>query len=434
MANSLNQEIPAEQISELFIKQAVVWAQQFETFCILDNNRIANALNLQEIEFAMAVGVKDSLIGTGEDDWNKMKVFMDKHSGDSPVFGYLSYDLKNQLEKLSSKHPDYIGFAPMFFFTPLHLILIDSNGQLMVMSENGDEMLKEIKAIEISKTVQKPLSIHAKVSKEKYIETVKKIKEHILNGDVYELNYCVEFFAENTSIDPVQTYFSLQKISPTPFASMLKWENKYLISASPERFIKKALNKLFSQPIKGTIRRSSKLEIDQQHIYELKNSEKEKAENLMIVDLVRNDLAKSSEVGSVKVEELYGIYSFKQVHQMISTVSSTIIDGIHPMDAVENAFPMGSMTGAPKVMAMKLIENYEETKRGLYSGSVGYFAPNEDFDFNVVIRSIQYNQTSNYVNFEVGSAITFDSDPEQEYQECMLKASAMLEALNASIL
>jgi para-aminobenzoate synthetase component I len=433
MANSLNQELPTEQISELFIKQAVVWAQQFETFCILDNNRIANALNLQEIEFAMAVGVKDSLIGTGEDDWNKMKVFMDKHSGDSPVFGYLSYDLKNQLEKLSSKHPDNIGFAPMYFFTPLHLILIDSNGQLMVMSENGDQMLKEIKAIEIQKTVQKPFSIHAKVTKEKYIETVKKIKEHILNGDVYELNYCVEFFAENTNIDPVQTYFSLQKISPTPFASMLKWENKYLISASPERFIKKALNKLFSQPIKGTIRRSFELEIDQQHINELKNSEKEKAENLMIVDLVRNDLAKSSEVGSVKVEELYGIYSFKQVHQMISTVSSTITDGIHPMDAVENAFPMGSMTGAPKVMAMKLIETYEETKRGLYSGSVGYFAPNEDFDFNVVIRSIQYNQTNNYVNFEVGSAITFDSDPEQEYQECMLKASAMLEALNAKI-
>jgi para-aminobenzoate synthetase component 1 len=153
----------------------------------------------------------------------------------------------------------------------------------------------------------------------------------------------------------------------------------------------------------------------------------------MIVDLVRNDLAKSSEVGTVEVDELYGIYSFKQVHQMISTVSSTIIDGIHPIDAVENAFPMGSMTGAPKVMAMKLIEEFEDTKRGLYSGSVGYFAPNEDFDFNVVIRSIQYNQNNNYVNFEVGSAITHDSNPEQEYDECLLKAQAMLKALNATI-
>jgi para-aminobenzoate synthetase component 1 len=202
-----------------------------------------------------------------------------------------------------------------------------------------------------------------------------------------------------------------------------------LLSASPERFLKKSLNKLYSQPIKGTVRRAKDKDADEALKTALLNSEKERAENLMIVDLVRNDLAKSSEVGSVAVDELFGIYSFKQVHQMISTVSSTIIDGINPVEAIENAFPMGSMTGAPKVMAMKLIEQYETTKRGLYSGAVGYFAPNEDFDFNVVIRSIQYNAATQYVSFEVGSAITFDSDAEQEYEECLLKASAMLQAL-----
>ncbi len=420
-------------IAEEFKKKACTWAQQFETFCILDNNQISNALKLQEIEFALAVGEADAITGNGKDDWDVFRAFIDKHSGSSPLFGYLSYDLKNQLEKLGSNHVDEIGFAPLFFFKPLHLILIDQHGQMMVMSEEGDKICAEIEATKIIEMATTPIQMHAKVSKEKYIEKVEKIREHIIEGDVYELNYCVEFFAENTPINPLQTYFSLQKISPTPFACFFKWNKRFVMSASPERFIRKSLNKLYSQPIKGTVRRAADSIQDQKLIAELRNSEKEKAENLMIVDLVRNDLARSSEIGSVAVEELYGIYSFKQVHQMISTVSSTILDGIHPVDAIENAYPMGSMTGAPKIKAMQLIEEYEQTKRGLYSGSVGYFAPNEDFDFNVIIRSIQFNAESNYVNFEVGSAITYDSIAEHEYEECLLKAQAMLKALHASI-
>ncbi len=421
-------------ISEEFKKKACTWAQQFETFCILDNNQISNAYHLQEIEFALAVGESDAITGTGKDDWDLFRAFIDKHSGDSPLFGYLSYDLKNQIENLGSNHADRIEFAPLFFFKPIHLILIDQHGQMMVMSEAGDKICAEIEATEINEIPANPIKMQAKVSKENYIEKVEKIREHIIEGDVYELNYCVEFFAENTPINPLQTYFALQKTSPTPFACFFKWNNRFIISASPERFIRKSLNKLYSQPIKGTVRRSADPIQDANLIAELRNSEKEKAENLMIVDLVRNDMAKSSEIGSVAVEELYGIYSFKQVHQMISTVSSTILDGIHPVDAIENAYPMGSMTGAPKVKAMQLIEQYEQTKRGIYSGSVGYFAPNEDFDFNVIIRSIQFNADSNYVNFEVGSAITYDSIAEQEYEECLLKAQAMLKALNASIL
>lgn len=424
----------SKSVSNEFIKKACTWAQKFDTFCILDNNRIENALGLQEVEFALAVGIKDAITGVGEGDWDQLKAFVDKHSGEIPVFGYLTYDLKNQLEVLQSSHTDYIDFAPSFFFAPVHLILIDNQGQLMVMSDDADEIMKEIELVILEANIPQKLQMTAKVSRQEYINKVSQIKENIIKGDVYELNYCVEFYNENAKIDPLQTYFALQEISPTPFACFFKWENRYLISASPERFIRKSLNKLFSQPIKGTVSRSDDPIKDLELIETLRNSEKEKAENLMIVDLVRNDLAKSSINGTIAVDELYGIYSFKQVHQMISTVSSTIIDGIHPVDAIENAFPMGSMTGAPKVMAMKLIEQYEQTRRGLYSGSVGYFAPNEDFDFNVVIRSIQYNANKNYLNFEVGSAITFDSHAEQEYEECLLKAQAMLKALNASIL
>ncbi len=412
-----------------FKKKACAWAQQFNTVCILDNNHIENALQLQEIEFALAVGSIDELVGSGQNDWEKFKEFVDKHAQQTPLFGYLTYDLKNQLEKLTSSHSDPIGFDPLFFFAPLHVILIDTNGQLMVMSEQGDEILSAIQQTTYHEEAILPIQIQQRVSKETYIDTVKKIQEHIVQGDVYELNYCVEFFAENTSINPLNTYHELQRVSPTPFSCFIKHQNKYLISASPERFMKKSLNKLYSQPIKGTIKRATNEEEDIGLKLALLQSEKERAENLMIVDLVRNDLAKSSETGSVEVNELFGIYSFKQVHQMISTVSSTIMDGLNPVTAIANAFPMGSMTGAPKVMAMKLIEQYENTKRGLYSGSVGYFAPNEDFDFNVVIRSIQYNADKQYVNFEVGSAITIDSEAEQEYEECLLKASAMLRAL-----
>lgn len=416
-----------------FKRKACIWAQQFDTVCILDNNQIENAFQLQEIEFALAVGSIDELVGSGQNDWEKLKDFVDKHSQQTPIFGYLSYDLKNQLEKIHSKNKDSIGFESLFFFAPLHVILLDTNGQLMVMSEHGNAIMEAIQQTELISEPIIPIKIHQKVSKEKYIETVQKIQEHIVQGDVYELNYCVEFFAEQTTINPLSTYFELQSISPTPFSCFFKQNNTYLLSASPERFIKKSLNKLYSQPIKGTVRRSSNEIEDEELKTRLVQSEKERAENLMIVDLVRNDLAKSCEVGTIEVDELFGIYSFKQVHQMISTVSGTIIDGIHPAEAISNAFPMGSMTGAPKLMAMQLIDQYENTKRGLYSGAVGYFAPNEDFDFNVVIRSIQYNESKKYVNFEVGSAITYDSVAEDEYEECLLKASAMLKALRANL-
>ncbi len=414
----------------LFKQQAVQWANQFEVCCILDNNSCVNAFGLHEIEFAMAAGVSDSITGNGKDDWDRLKIFIDKHSQNYPVFGYFSYDLKNQIEKLESVHDDFIQFPSMYFFVPQHVILIDSNAQLMVMSPESDAIMQQIKAQKIEDNKRQLVILKQKVSKEIYLRNVEAIKNHIIEGDVYELNYCVEFFAEKVILNPVQTYIHLQHNSPTPFGAFFKLNDKYILCASPERFIKKSLNKLYSQPIKGTVKRSDDFLTDEELKEELQYSEKERAENLMIVDLVRNDLAKSSVTGSVKVEELYGIYSFKQVHQMISTVSSTITDGLHPVESIRNAFPMGSMTGAPKVMAMELIEQYETSKRGVYSGALGYFAPNEDFDFNVVIRSIQYNQSNQYLNFEVGSAITFDSDAAKEYEECLLKAEAMIKALS----
>ena len=270
------------------------------------------------------------------------------------------------------------------------------------------------------------------MSKEQYLKCVYEIKKHIQRGDIYEMNYCVEFFAENTEIAPIQVYTNLNSISQTPFSCFYRNDTQYLMCASPERFIKKEGTKIISQPIKGTRKRGETAHEDQKLKQDLLEDAKERSENVMIVDLVRNDLSRSAKRGTVRVEELFGVYSFKQVHQLISTVSAELKEEIHFVDAIKNAFPMGSMTGAPKVRAMQLIEEFENTKRGLYSGAVGYISPSGDFDFNVVIRSILYSEQSKSVSFMVGSAITANSDAEKENEECLLKAEAMFQVLNGN--
>ena len=252
-----------------------------------------------------------------------------------------------------------------------------------------------------------------------------KALEHIHRGDIYEANFCQEFYAKDCEIEPYHVFKDLNKISEPPFAVFFKNEERYLLSASPERYLRKEGSKIISQPIKGTAKRLLSPIDDEKIAHDLMRDEKERAENVMIVDLVRNDLSKSSQKGSVRVEELCKVYTFKQVHQLISTIVSELKDDFHPVDVIKDTFPMGSMTGAPKLSAMEIMEELEETKRGLYSGTVGYFTPDGDFDFNVVIRSILYNALERYVSLSVGSAITAKSSPEREYEECLLKAKAM---------
>ena len=247
------------------------------------------------------------------------------------------------------------------------------------------------------------------------------------------MNFCQEFYAENCGILPSEVFLRLNELSLAPYACFYKWNERYLLCASPERFMKKIGKTIISQPIKGTIKRGKTHKEDQKLKEQLLNSEKDRAENVMIVDSVRNDFARSCKAGTVKVEELFGIYSFQQVHQMISTIKGTLKPDCHFIDAIKNTFPMGSMTGAPKVITMETIEQYEHTKRGLYSGAVGYITPDGDFDFNVVIRSILYNNLTNYLSFQVGGAIVYDSDPESEYEECLLKAKAMRAVLREPV-
>ena len=352
------------------------------------------------------------------------------------LFGHFNYDLKNHIDtSLHSSHPDGIKFPGVFLFQPGVLIRKKNEGiEISSITRNPAEVFTDILSINSPPAVAGPLpAIQQRISREKYLETIHQLRQHILRGDCYEINFCQEFFAEDATIDPLSLYQKLSTVSPNPFGGFYKLNDKFLLCASPERFLQKTGNRIISQPIKGTIKRNlSDAAADKKLREELSSSKKDKSENVMIVDLVRNDLGKFCKEASVHVEELYGIYSFPQVHQMISTIAGELSHNTSFTDILKATFPMGSMTGAPKKRVMELTEQYEHTKRGIYAGSIGYITPGKDFDLNVVIRSIMYNQSDRYLSYQVGGGITFYSDPQREYEECLLKAAAIKKVLNES--
>jgi len=412
-----------------FKQKMLNWAKQFNIFCLLDNQQYKSFTPSGDggsFESLLAVGSKASIEVNAGSAFTQLKEFSNKHKG--WLFGHLGYDLKNETEQLSSANFDGIGFSDLHFFIP-EIVLQLTKDQLTIFCDADATIIFE--QIQSCSSQIKPSAkissvIENRISKEEYFTRIKEIQKRILRGDCYELNFCQEFYIQPATIDPVSVYHQLTELSPNPFAALYKLNDKYCLCASPERYLKKTGDTVISQPIKGTAKRdlADKL-MDEERKTSLFNSNKERSENVMVVDLVRNDLSKICKEGTVKVDELFGIYSFPQVHQMISTVSGRLQNDIHWVDAIKATFPMGSMTGAPKKRVMELIEQYEETRRGVFSGSIGYVNPDGDFDFNVVIRSILYSSSTQYLSFQTGGAITFYSDAEQEYEETLLKAEAI---------
>ena len=415
---------------EDFKQNLLSWSQQFDDVVWLDSNNYQ-----QQYSSYDAVLAVDAFTGFQTDYKNAFAQFKEYQTlANDWVFGYLSYDLKNDVEPLKSANYDGLAFPDLYFFQPKKIFLIKGDTvELQYLKMVDDEVETDLNAIRHYKDDEcdnqpienDPIKIQLRIHKDAYFDKIKTMLSHIHRGDIYEANFCQEFYAEDTVINPLEIYNKLNAISKPPFATFLKLNDKYLMSASPERYIKKEGTKIISQPIKGTAKREDDFILDSILKNNLITDQKERSENVMIVDLVRNDLSQTATKGSVKVEELCKIYTFDQVHQMISTVTSQVAENTHPIDIIKSTFPMGSMTGAPKISAMKIIETLEETKRGLYSGAVGYISPTGDFDFNVVIRSILYNASNKYVSYSVGGAITAKSDPLNEYEECLLKAKAM---------
>lgn len=412
-------------------KQLLQWAQQFEEVVWLDSNNHEHPYG--DYDAVLAVEAFTLLKSDYIEAFDKLNEYQQQTK--DWLFGYLTYDLKNATENLISQNIDGVCFPDITFFQPQKLITLKGDQltfhYLRMVDDEVATDFNTISTISLpnSKASAEKVKIRIRLTKDQYKARVTQMKQHIAKGNIYEANFCQEFYAENTLIDPLSTYNELNAISTPPLAAFLKLEDHYALCASPERYLKKKGEKLISQPIKGTAKRDKDPAVDQRLIKGLETSEKERAENIMIVDLVRNDLSKTAQKGTVKVEELCKVYTFEQVHQMISTVSSKLHHLYTPVDALKTTFPMGSMTGAPKVSAMQIIEDLEVSKRGLYSGAIGYFTPNGDFDFNVIIRSILYNASTHYVSFSVGSAITAKSDINSEYEECLLKAKAMRQVL-----
>lgn len=416
-----------------FKQKLLFWSQRYDEIVWLNSNNYAG--NYDDYDAVLAVDAFTSIKTDFINAFGDLKDY--QASTNDWIFGYLTYDLKNSIENLKSNNFDGLGFSDLYFFQPKKLFLLKGEEVEIQYLKMVDDELKEdlmnIDEIEFNGQThsEEPVKIKLRIHKDEYFDKVGEMLGHIQRGDIYEANFCQEFYSEKCRINPLETFNKLNNISKPPFATFLKIEDKYLMSATPERYIKKDGCKVISQPIKGTEKRSDNKKEDQQLALELSNDEKERSENIMIVDLVRNDLSHTAKRGTVKVEELCKVYTFMQVHQMISTITSEVDEDISPIEILKTTFPMGSMTGAPKISAMKIIEELEETKRGLYSGSVGYFKPNGDFDFNVIIRSILYNATKQYISYSVGSAITAKSNPLKEYEECLVKAKAMRQVLES---
>jgi len=427
-------QIYKEINTKTFLPKLLQFLKQENVFVILDSNAYKDKFST--FDFLCAWGIRAYFKETTE-LFDKLYKF---HKVNKDwLFGHFSYDVKNYIEKLQSKNPDYIQFPEVFFFIPRYLVEIKDSFLIYNVFEedvlNIDLLHKNILKLDYKKNTNhsKNLLFKKRMPKEEYFNKFQQIKKHIQLGDVYEFNFCQEFYLENVIIDSYDLFLSLKEKIPSPFSCLYRIEDKYLVCSSPERYLKKFGNTIISQPMKGTIKRSCDQSEDKKLYDLLRNSAKDISENVMIVDLVRNDLSRTAKKSTVEVLELCEVKSYPTVHQMISTIKSEINDGLPFTDVIKYSFPMGSMTGAPKIKAMELIDKYENTKRGLYSGTVGYITPSADFDFNVVIRSLQYNAKNKYASIITGGAITVYSEVENEYEECLLKAQGILSLLNATI-
>lgn len=393
------------------------FANQFEVCHIYDSNQNESACADDVYEFLIGLGSKRKYNGSLSQQLIEAE--------QSSFWKFLAIPYA-QVEDIDNA----------LVFEPLMVFSILKKSQTLSIINNGvneQDFNNWVSGFETYSYEQIVLNLTAefqtKTSKDQYVKQIEQIRTDIYNGVFYEMNYCIEFKAELKADNLLPCFMELNHLTQAPFAAYVKHPKMTMLCSSPERFIKREGQHLLSQPIKGTNKRLIGDENTQQ-LNALSSSVKERAENVMIVDLVRNDMAKISKPGTVKVKELCGAYAYKSVNHLVSTIESELNEGISSLNAFEALFPMGSMTGAPKLEVMKHILEYESQARGFYSGCIGYLEPNGNFDFNVCIRTLIHTSESNEISYKVGSAITYDSCPEQEYEECMIKGSRMLSVFN----
>lgn len=420
---------------EGFNKQLLKWSQTFQEIVFLDSNTTSNHHDkYSQFDYLLAVDGFTSIKTDTQNGFDKLNEFQ-KHNQDW-LFGFLSFDLKEDTHQIASQQINFLGFPDLYFFQPKKLIIVkNKQAHFLYLPLFDDEIDVDFEAINSLnhnfETIEKrEVDFQLRTPKTDYLKSASQLLKEIQLGNIYEVNYCVEFYKDHFEINPVSTFNKLNQLAKSPFAAFVSIHDFYVMSASPERYLLRRENKVVSQPIKGTAQRFENVEADEKSKNDLKSNAKEISENVMIVDLVRNDLSITAKKNTVKVEELCEIYTFNQVHQMISTVVSEVEDEISSVELLKTTFPMGSMTGAPKHSALKLIDKYENFKRGIYSGAIGYFDPKGNFDFNVVIRTLLYNAQTKYLSYSAGSALTSQANAAHEYEECLLKAQILSKLFN----
>ncbi len=351
------------------------------------------------------------------------------------AMGYFGYDLARQIEALPEIALDSENIPDMAVGIYSWAVVVDHEKEksfLVGYADNMDEwqVLIEQFSHYPDKTpasdFQVTSTIQSNMTEARYATAFDKIKHYLIEGDCYQVNLAQRFVADCTG-DPWFAYQQLRQLNSAPFSGYLNVPGVQILSSSPERFLKVFNGKVETKPIKGTRPRRDNLSENQQQMDELKNSAKDRAENVMIVDLLRNDMSKTCIEGSVRVPELFAIESYATVHHLVSTVIGELKSEYHALDLLRSCFPGGSITGAPKIRAMEIIEELELQRRGVYCGAMAYIGFDGNMDSNIVIRTLVHSEQS--IRFWAGGGIVYDSDREAEYQESFDKAAAMLRLL-----
>lgn len=418
-------------------EQLLQWADSFEQVVWLDSNAYPN--NDNKYEAVLAVDADRIFQTDSKEGLNELKEY--RKSNKDWLFGYLSFDAGRTINstKENNRASDSLQFSKLSFFHPKKVFLLkEGSVEIHYSSDIENEIETDWKvirelAVEEIPLVFPDLKINARLSKQEYFDKFQKIQAYIEQGEISEINFCQEFYASATLENPLAVYQHLNEISKPPFAAYLRMNDKYVLCASPERYLSNTNGKLKTQPIKGTAKRKENIEEDELARKALEEDRKEILENTITTEMIVEELQAIAKKGSVQITELCKTYTFKQVHQLISTIVCDLKPELHPVDAISGTYPMGSMTGIPKENSLAIIEELENFNRSLYSGSIGYFTPKDDFDFNVVIRSILYNAKNKYVSFSAGGAITALANPESEYKECLVKVKAMEEVLGSIV-
>lgn len=379
----------------------------------------------------MGVGELDSLEtarpGSG---FERLGTFLEQH-GDW-AFGHLAYGMGVEMEPVLAPGDDLLGWPALRFFVPRFVVQWKPEG-ILVHCRKEDEVdagrLVADLAHPDTGAYDTQLPALTFTGREEYLERAHELLSHIQRGDIYEVNYCLARTGVAQGLDPFAAFAALDRTLRAPHATFYRSGELYALCQSPERFVRIEDRTITGEPMKGTRPRHADASMDRALALELANDAKERSENIMAVDVMRHDMSRVAAPRSLHVPELCEVKSLPALHQMTSTVRARLREGLGTVDAIRSCFPMASMTGAPKKRAMQLIDAMEGTPRGLYSGALGYFTPNGDADFNVVIRTLLFDARSGAVSLTTGSALTAACDPAKEWEECELKARSVLDAL-----